>query len=277
MAANREMTKTCVYCDSEFEVPRDACRCMESHTDVAGPSTQHDKRVGSKRKHEEFRNVDLWTPPLTEYFLKIIKEFFPLLNGKGLARTTVWRDICKKMQLMMPHVTEDQLKNKLENLKQVFHTYRDAVSKTGNPKVKEPPHLYLLFTLYGQRPLDRPQTVSCGLPPEGAGAATPDGNLSAEEDVEEPVRLPQQPAAPRALLKRRRVRLPTHSERMHYSILENLQAYQKKSLKNQRNLLKCYKQSQQMYLKAQEERDALLRSIFNTAGSQNDTNLPSDE
>ncbi|KAK3887397.1 hypothetical protein Pcinc_008514 [Petrolisthes cinctipes] len=55
--------------------------------DVAGPSTQRDgEKVGSKRKQRGFRNVDLWIPPLTEYFLKIMKESFPLLSGKGQAQ-----------------------------------------------------------------------------------------------------------------------------------------------------------------------------------------------
>ncbi|KAK3871954.1 hypothetical protein Pcinc_022933 [Petrolisthes cinctipes] len=35
----------------------------------------------------------------------------------------------------MPQVTEEQLKNKLKNLKQVFHAYWEAVSKDGQHSV----------------------------------------------------------------------------------------------------------------------------------------------
>ncbi|KAK3893625.1 hypothetical protein Pcinc_002538 [Petrolisthes cinctipes] len=144
------------------------------------------------------------------------------------------------MQLMMPQVTEDQLKNKLKNLKQVFRAYREAVSKTGNPQVKEPPHFDLLYSLYEERPLDRPQTVSCSLQPEGEGAATPEGQLSAEEDVGEPIQLPQQPTAAGPKVKRRRVRPPSHSERMermHYDLMQILKEYQEKSMNNQGEMI----------------------------------------
>ncbi|KAK3887990.1 hypothetical protein Pcinc_007949 [Petrolisthes cinctipes] len=80
----------------------------------------------------------------------------------------------------MPDVTEEQLKNKLKNLKQLFRAYMEAIKKTGNPQVKEPPHYDLLYDLYGGRPLDRPQAVSCGLAPTQDGACSHEGELSAE-------------------------------------------------------------------------------------------------
>lgn len=75
----------------------------------------------------------------------------------------------------MPGVTEEQLKNKLKNLKQLFRAYREAISKTGNPHVKEPPFYEMLFELYGERPLDRSHTVSCGLAPAQEGASSHEG------------------------------------------------------------------------------------------------------
>ncbi|KAK3880036.1 hypothetical protein Pcinc_015423 [Petrolisthes cinctipes] len=36
----------------------------------------------------------------------------------------------------MPDVTEEQLKNKLKNLKQLFRAYREAIKKTGNPQLQ---------------------------------------------------------------------------------------------------------------------------------------------
>ncbi|KAK3868770.1 hypothetical protein Pcinc_025808 [Petrolisthes cinctipes] len=80
----------------------------------------------------------------------------------------------------MPDVTEEQLKNKLKDLKQLFRAYREAIKKTGNPQVREPPRYDLLYDLYGERPLDRPQTVSCGLAPKQEGASSHEGELSAE-------------------------------------------------------------------------------------------------
>ena len=49
--------------------------CALYFADVAGPAAK-------RRKHGGFRNVDLWTQPLTEYFLEIIKEHFPALSGR---------------------------------------------------------------------------------------------------------------------------------------------------------------------------------------------------
>ncbi|KAK3880061.1 hypothetical protein Pcinc_015448 [Petrolisthes cinctipes] len=76
----------------------------------------------------------------------------------------------------MPDVTEEQLKS----LKQLFRAYREAIKKTGNPQVKEPPHYDLLYDLYGERPLDMSQTVSCGIAPTQEGASSHEGELSPE-------------------------------------------------------------------------------------------------
>ncbi|KAK3892239.1 hypothetical protein Pcinc_003860 [Petrolisthes cinctipes] len=76
----------------------------------------------------------------------------------------------------MPDVTEEQLKNKLKNLKQLFRAYREAIKKTGNPQVKEPSHYDLLYYLYGERLQDRPQTVSCGIAPTQEGASSHKGS-----------------------------------------------------------------------------------------------------
>ncbi|KAK3869749.1 hypothetical protein Pcinc_024977 [Petrolisthes cinctipes] len=130
------------------------------HADVARPSGEW------KRKHGGFRNVDLWTTPLTEYFLETVKVHFPDLTGKTQTHSKV---------------TEELLKTKLKNLKQLFRTYRESVTKTGNPRGKVPAHYDLFYSLYGERPLDRPQTVSCGLAPAPTMA---DPELSQEEEEE---------------------------------------------------------------------------------------------
>ncbi|KAK3894521.1 hypothetical protein Pcinc_001677 [Petrolisthes cinctipes] len=95
--------------------------------DVAGPSDE------GKRKHGGFRNVDLWTTPLTEYFLETVKVHFPDLTGKT--------QTCSKL----------------------FRTYRESVTKTSNPRGKGACPLRPPLFLYGERLLDR--HVSCGLAP----------------------------------------------------------------------------------------------------------------
>ncbi|KAK3884991.1 hypothetical protein Pcinc_010834 [Petrolisthes cinctipes] len=64
--------------------------------DIAGPSGE------GKRKHGGFRNVDLWTTPLTEYFLETVKVHFPDLTGKLQTCSKVWREMHKKMLLVLP-------------------------------------------------------------------------------------------------------------------------------------------------------------------------------
>lgn len=54
---------------------------------VAGTSGEGEGR--EKRKHGGFRNVDLWTAPLTDYFLQVMKEHFPQLTGKSQAKCGV--------------------------------------------------------------------------------------------------------------------------------------------------------------------------------------------
>ncbi|KAK3880246.1 hypothetical protein Pcinc_010645 [Petrolisthes cinctipes] len=155
----------------------------------------------------------------------------------------------------------------VENEKHREHELHMNTIGDKKSEVKGPPHFDLLYSLYGERPLDRPQTISCGLQPEGEGAATPEGQLSAEEDVGEPIQLPQQPTAARPKVKRRRVGPPSHSERierMHYNLMQTLKEYQEKSLSNQREMIETYK-------KAQDKRNALLRSIFETGASSKNT------
>ncbi|KAK3856317.1 hypothetical protein Pcinc_037353 [Petrolisthes cinctipes] len=168
--------------------------------DVAGPSGE------GKGKHGGFRNVDLWSTPLTEYFLETVKLHFPDLTGKT--------QTCSK-------VTKEQLKTKLKNLKRLFRTYRESVTKTGNPQGKVPAHYDLLYSLYGERLLDR--LVSCGLAPTPT-MADPELSQDEEEEVGEQLQLPVEPKE-----KWRRIRPHSHSERMEHLHTNLLEEFQKQN------------------------------------------------
>ncbi|KAK3891969.1 hypothetical protein Pcinc_004156 [Petrolisthes cinctipes] len=167
--------------------------------DIAGPSGE------GKRKHGGFRNVDLWTTPLTEYFLETVKVHFPDLTGKLQTCSKVWREMHKKMLLVL------------------FRTYRESVTKTGNPRGKVPAHYDLLYSLYGERPLDCPQTVSCGLAPTPT-MADPELSQDEEEEFGEQLQLPVEPKA-----KWRRIRPSSHSERMEHLHTNLLEEFQKQN------------------------------------------------
>ncbi|KAK8395418.1 hypothetical protein O3P69_006218 [Scylla paramamosain] len=112
-----------------------------------------------------FRNQELWNDENTEAFLKMVKEKFPDLTGKEITRRKVWQEIHRRMLPVMPSVSEVQLKNKLSNLRQSFRAYRNAMAESSNATVYQAPYFKLLCSIYGERPLDRTHSVSCGLPP----------------------------------------------------------------------------------------------------------------
>ena len=160
----------------------------------------------------------------------------------------------------MPNVTVGQLKNKLKNLKQQFRNYREAVGKTGNPHVKMPNYYDSLFEIYGERPLDQPHTVSCGLsPPNDRGHQS---HEEAEEEEPEAVAEINIPNPPRPPAKRRKLGGLTHGEKMeelHKKILEEIREQGRREMENQREIKEILK----TYKDVQEKRNDILMKIFN--------------
>ena len=155
-------------------------------------------------------------------------------------------------------VTVLQLKNKLRNMKQQFRTYREAVGKTGNPHIKPLPHFDSLYAIYGERPLDKPRTVACGLAAEGRQEVPlQDSVEDAQDEVDtmeqeaQEVNIPE-PAEVRK--KPKRLRALSHSERMeqlHGKILQELKDQGERELRNQETLIEIQKEALQAFKEAQ--------------------------
>ena len=135
-------------------------------------------------------------------------------------------------------------------MKHQFKIYREATNKTGNAPVKPLPHFNALYAIFGERPLDRPITLSFGLSSEDSQEQverSPDSAVTLDRVEEQTssdggqINIPDHSVRSQ---KRRRLRLYLHGEQMesHYiKLLNEVKEQGDKLLRNQELMLEAYK------------------------------------
>ena len=133
-------------------------------------------------------------------------------------------------------------------MKHQFKIYREAINKTGNAPVKPLPHFDSLYAIFGEKPLDRPMTLSFGLSGEDSqeqGELSPDPAVTLDREEEQTssdggqVTIPDHSVRSQ---KRRRLRPCSHGERMedyHLKLLNEVKEQGDKLLKNQELMLEA--------------------------------------
>lgn len=140
------------------------------------------------------------------------------------------------------------------------------MKKTGHEYERPPQYYDLLYAIYGERPLDRPNTVSCGLAPEAqphddeAAAADTTPMLSADEEEGAELSLPgtSRPG------KRKRIRPRSHSERMedlHKELLKEIKNQGEKMMEFNNKALEEHTRLETRRIQVMEDHNDLLKKI----------------
>ncbi|KAK4312086.1 hypothetical protein Pmani_016442 [Petrolisthes manimaculis] len=162
-ASSENLLYRCGKCNTLYNFMEGAEKCCEVN---ASPS---ESTIVTITKKEILDNDcspdyvpsrhDMWSQEDTETLMKIIKNNYKRLNGKGEKRDTLWNNITEEMSKTMPGIARKQVISKWKNVKEKFRKYEDKKRK--NQKVHRPDYFDIIESFLEGRPQDH--VVECGM------------------------------------------------------------------------------------------------------------------